>query len=488
MQPEKPSSATQVWSLGLGIILIMATVLALWSGTARAIPAFARKYDLPCSTCHVPSAPKLNDFGNLFRDHGYQLGNDQDLPIYEGLTKGYWPVSLRTTVGYQAASLRSAGDGTPGGPGKTLDSGTVGFTGLDILSFGTLARNITFGVVFTPNLGSAGFGTGSDSDLEAAFLQLDDLFHAEYLLNFKVGKSDIDPPFSEHRSPTLNTPFVIYHYVAGTPYTTSLGNPGLVTVPTTVSSCCPAQAYLNPNDFQLGENHPELELFGIKQTPGGGYLRYSLHGVSNSDLNTGGSGGGQSLNFYGHVTQSFGGYGVVSGQRIGLFGAYGSVATTPNPSCPGGGCGPIGGGHEPFYRIGADVSLTAFNQLNLIAAYMHASDSKGLFLSQGVSGAQDAVWDGGFIELDYNPVQLPEWLFIYRYDLIRNSQQGDPTFANNFNNVDSHTAMARYNFTLSTRVATTLHAEYNYFKTKGTGANGGDQVGQTMLIAFDFAL
>lgn len=469
-----PKSRIALWT-----ILVAATVLALWSGPAWAIPAFASKYDLPCSVCHVPSSPKLNDFGSIFRDHGYQLGNEQDLPIFEGLTKGYWPVSIRTTVGYQAASLSKAGDGATVGLSRNLDTGSFGFTGLDILSFGTLARNISFGVVFTPGLGSAGFGFGGgDSDLEFAFVKLDDLFHSDHLLNLKVGKYELDLPASEHRSPTLNTPFVIYHYMAGTPYTTALGNPGLLAT----------QTYINPNDFELGENVPGVELSGVKETPGGGYVRYSANAFSNSNLNVGGSGGGRTLNFYGRLTQSFGGYGVVSGQRIGVFGIYGEVPTTPNPTCPAGGCGPIGGGNQPFYRVGADVSLTAFGQLNLIGAFMHANDSQKLFASVPIPGARDAVWDGGFVELDYNPAQLSEWLFSYRYDLIRNSRQGDPAFASSFNNVDSHTVTARYNFQISTRVATTLHAEYNYFKTKGTGAGGGDQVGQTMLLAFDFAL
>ena len=35
---------------------------------AEAIPAFARKYNFSCNVCHVPGFPKLNDFGNLFRD------------------------------------------------------------------------------------------------------------------------------------------------------------------------------------------------------------------------------------------------------------------------------------------------------------------------------------------------------------------------------------------------------------------------------------
>src|SRR6266581_6413610 len=124
---------------------------------AGAIPAFARKYDFACNVCHVPSFPKLNDFGNLFRDHGYQLGTDQELPTYEGLTKGYWPVSLRTTVGYQFREVNGLGVGGAPGQDVTATSSAFGVTGIDILSFGILHRDISFGVVLTPDIVSGGF-------------------------------------------------------------------------------------------------------------------------------------------------------------------------------------------------------------------------------------------------------------------------------------------------------------------------------------------
>src|SRR5882757_6128238 len=38
----------------------------------RAIPAFARKYGMPCSACHE-AWPKLNNFGQTFKDNGYQM-------------------------------------------------------------------------------------------------------------------------------------------------------------------------------------------------------------------------------------------------------------------------------------------------------------------------------------------------------------------------------------------------------------------------------
>ena len=90
-------------SVTIAVLGLIALLSYEWSGfvqPANAIPAFARKYNFTCNVCHVPGFPKLNDFGNVFRDRGYQLGSDADLPTYEGIGMGFWPVSFRTTVGY----------------------------------------------------------------------------------------------------------------------------------------------------------------------------------------------------------------------------------------------------------------------------------------------------------------------------------------------------------------------------------------------------
>jgi hypothetical protein len=397
---------------------------------------------------------------------------------------------MRTTVGYQAASVRTDGSG--------VSTGGFGFTGLDILSFGLLHRDISFGLVFTPGLGSAGFGTEpSDSDLEAAYVRFNRLERflgiqgeqGTYLMNLKVGKFELDVPFSEKRSPTLNTPFVMYHYVAGSPY--FAGITGTAT-----------SSYANPNAFAIGENSPGVEMAGITKTAvTDGFFRYSLAGLStNSDQFLGGSNncppnagcgtGGRNVNFYGHMTQSFGGYGIVTGHRIGLFGVYGDAPTAVNATCPT--CQGVAGSGQPFYRIGADVSFTYDGQWNLFGAFVHGNDSKNLFVSQGITNAQNASWNGAFVELDWYPTQLPlvgmpGWFFAYRYDLIRNDQQGNPTFAKTYNDVDSHTFLTRYFIHQSNRTDIALHAEYNTYQTKRVGTGGGDLLGQTMLVGFDFA-
>ena len=56
---------------------------------AERIPAFARKYGMKCSACHL-AVPVLNAYGQAFKDNGYRMKNGtDDLRANE---PGYWPV------------------------------------------------------------------------------------------------------------------------------------------------------------------------------------------------------------------------------------------------------------------------------------------------------------------------------------------------------------------------------------------------------------
>ena len=119
--------------------------------------------------------------------------------------------------------------------------------------------------------------------------------------------------------------------------------------------------------------------------------------------------------------------------------ALNTLIPLENPVCqPSSQCNGISGsvsGAE-IYRVGGDVSLTHAGEWNLFGIYMLANDSKNVFASQGVINPQAARWTSGFVELDYYPNELPffetpGWFFAYRFGLIRNIQQGDPTFADN---------------------------------------------------------
>ena len=85
----RPLRSTLYFAVLLGTFLFSCT-------QASAIPAFARKYGLPCSSCHE-AWPKLSPFGQMFKDNGYQLGNDRDAPIFQ--SAAYWPIRVWRSSG-----------------------------------------------------------------------------------------------------------------------------------------------------------------------------------------------------------------------------------------------------------------------------------------------------------------------------------------------------------------------------------------------------
>ena len=130
-------------SLKSAALIGFALAFLMLSGapSANALPAFARKYGLRCSACHE-SWPMLNYFGQKFKDNGFQLMNDRDSPIWQDAS--YWPITLRITPFWSRESTNKvAVDTAPTGEQKMTTTG-FNLSGLDILTGGTLEKNISF--------------------------------------------------------------------------------------------------------------------------------------------------------------------------------------------------------------------------------------------------------------------------------------------------------------------------------------------------------
>lgn len=154
-------------------------------GTARAIPAFARRYGMSCTTCHEFHYPRLSSFGDTFRRNGFQLPGGAEDPararrmvepgtIAERLTVfREVPISLRLQ-----ATMDLDLDGTD--EPKT-NNRLVGY----VVAGGTVAPDVSAYVSFTPfpgvylhqarvgvhNLGACRLGEGS-LNLRAGLLLL----------------------------------------------------------------------------------------------------------------------------------------------------------------------------------------------------------------------------------------------------------------------------------------------------------------------------
>ena len=131
-------------------VFTIAVLFGLAGNSAYGIPAFARKYGLRCSACHE-AWPKLNNFGIVFRDNGYQLMNERDAPIYQN--PSYFPISFRITPQWHRESTNLvavdtiAGNANSGtSEAKVITSG-FDLSGLDLWTAGTLYENISFNLI-----------------------------------------------------------------------------------------------------------------------------------------------------------------------------------------------------------------------------------------------------------------------------------------------------------------------------------------------------
>lgn len=407
-----------------------------WAGhTSAAIPAFARKYNLPCSACHT-AWPELNAFGQRFKDRGYQLGNDRDSPIWTN--PSYWPAAFRTTPGWRME--RATNQVTLADPAGTTTLTQSGWDigGADLLALGTLYKNITFGFVPT------GFDGGVT--LETAYVRFDNLFNSSWL-NFKVGKFELDNLLSEKRIVTLSSVggfYQAYHFLP-------------------VGSA---------NDFGLGDNQIGAEIMGHNENS---YRRFSIAMLNQNDGEPGlaganDAGGSKGYDFNITASQAWDA-GKLGVQRIGAYAYFGSRPTafqlaSDSSVIPG-----SGNTLKGFTRLGV-VGDFFLGDLEFLPLYMHGSEDKALI----AGGTQNATWNSFLLEAHY--YVNPQLMFLGRGDFIRMGQQGDPATPKTQGNSDVITFGLRYYPIMFSRAGLSWHTEFSFGKTTGVTPMSG--IGNTV--------
>jgi hypothetical protein len=92
----------------VALLFVFASVLfALFPSTASAIPAWSRRYDVPCSTCHYPAPPRLNAYGHKFRRAQFRLPEEFNKDADWKNVKNY--VAFRIRGRYEYDSNEGAG-------------------------------------------------------------------------------------------------------------------------------------------------------------------------------------------------------------------------------------------------------------------------------------------------------------------------------------------------------------------------------------------
>jgi len=447
MNSHSPSKVTNRVVAAVPTLILLAAVLFPAPKPANAIPAFARKYGLPCSACHI-GWPELNNFGQVFRDNGYQMMNERDSPITRD--PSYFPITVRITPQWHRESANNQiVDNVPGGgtdsgthPG-TLTTDGFDLSGLDLWFAGTLYKNISFSVL--PSSDST-----ASFHFENAFVRFDNLLHSSWL-NFKVGKFELDLPVSEKRLLTLSGDggfYYIYHF---TPLN-------------------------DANPFGgIGDNQLGMELGGHNANS---YTRYTFAALSSVDGNVGltysnGQAAGRTFDYYGHFEQGFNTFG--NGfMKVGAYGYFGYAPTffqTSNTT-------PIyGRGNKPFSRTGLEWKWY-FNKWLVKGVYLHGSDNA--FLANGIAansgplppGLRAAKWNGGFVEGQY--IISPQWIIIARWETVHMAQQADPSItAGDTGNLNAFTIANRWYPFMFSRAGLALQQEYSFVRSNGVTNQGG---------------
>ncbi len=458
--------------------LLALAILSL-APQAAAIPAFARKYGLRCSSCHE-AWPMLNAFGQKFKDNGYQLMNDRDSPIWQNIS--YWPVTFRITPNWHRESTNKAQVDASTGPGtgeQQITSSGFDISGLDFHTAGTLDKNVSFYVL--PSSDSTGA-----FHFETVMARFDNL-HGSSWFNVKLGKFELDNLVSEKRSVTLSDDggvYQIYHFVP----------PG------------------DGNVFgQIGDNQLGLEVMGHSVND---RSRYSAALLSSNDGNVNLSAGANSYSGFFAASQAFD-TGKLGVQRIGAYAMIGEAATnyytlttatggiaTTTPEAPVVSTSPVGGsgiGNKPFHREGL-VGLFYFGKLDFQVVTQHGWDSPwfGAGYGQGAGGAnntpgtvlppgaQAPSWNGAFVETHY--VWNPQVVLIQRSEWVRMSQQALATTASDIGDIDAYTFGFRWYPIMSSRVGLALHNEYAWIRQRGTSpVTGSDLRSNSVMSGIDFA-
>ena len=424
--------------------------------SAHAFPGFARKYNFPCSFCHI-QWPKLADTGNFFKDRGFMMSstgkaNGLDMMFEKPGNQNYFPIGFHMSMAYYGSQVNgvntnNSSPGTQGGSTTTSNgvtttnynaslttrggwaNGASANTPWDIESGGLLNNWISFWV-------QPGYNGSNGLDIVKLWVRFDDLLNTTWL-NIYAGKSSVDPPFSNQRNVYIGTssPWTMYDYTPGTAEVvhnggassagfTFSGNPlfydgdqmQLNNDVTTIryfgyhinspASCMTQKAFsLNPCETRVSISFiPNSSLYAGQSGMSG-----SGQGNQSGSQGTNGSSGvatSNGFNSFAHITQSFGGWGRTNGERIGAFALVGEGV-----ALSGSGNG-AGSQTSAFTRFGVDLMANPIPNggLNIFAAWDVVNDPAGMISANGnvlggnlgsaTSGLEYMSW---LVQADWQP-------------------------------------------------------------------------------------
>ncbi len=177
------------------LTLLTFIILTFLASDILAIPAFARKYNMSCKTCHSPF-PSLKTYGNDFAGNGFQL-KDKDAPRYY-VDTGDEELSLIRDI---PIALRFEGYVTYNVQNSELSDFTAPWI-LKLLSGGAITKDVAYYFYFFFS------ERGDVAGVEDAFLMFNDLFSTE--LDFMIGQYQVSDPLFKRELRLTFDDYMIY--------------------------------------------------------------------------------------------------------------------------------------------------------------------------------------------------------------------------------------------------------------------------------------
>ena len=406
---------------------------------SEAIPAFARKYETSCQTCHTVF-PKLNAFGTAFRLNGYRMPKETEemikekqislgAPAYKKLwPQAIWPGAISSHVPL-AINVKLADVNTS----SLNDDGTTSKVKNDfqfpqevnIFAGGTLGDHVSY-------LGELTFGVNPDgsvsTDVEHAHIAFDSPFGPENLFHFRIGKftPNVADVFQEMFLTTDAGVDSVFNYnPIGLNGGTGLG-----------------ADEVTPNPISFPVLVRGIEVYGIVKHR----LMYTA-GIANG-IPLPDQFGNNSKDYYGRLDYKIGGMGLdgdMGGKeapdknwrddslRLGVFAYRGNAGGVDFPFTDDAG-NKINVQDDHFVRTGFFASAY-WKDLNVFGAYVHGKDTLRQY--DGTSGdflvEIEPTYDSWFVQADY--VIFP-WLHgAARYETVTPGDRSVPSLRTGVFNV-----------------------------------------------------
>ncbi len=305
----RPFSALIVCAISVGLLLGSLV-------PAGAIPVFVRKYGFNCTMCHS-NYPRLNDFGQRYRQNGYQLPGreDEEKTVLETAA----PFAARVTGGYDRDTFENVAG--------AQDTKQFRITGVDVLSGGLFSKNIGYLVVWPPKIEGMSGIVAQPGTIEMGSVIFSRL--REGRGSIRAGRFEpAYDAFSAKRRLSF-APYEIYDFTF----------PGGIAFSNTVDG------------IELADSGRQGMSYAA------GWINGS--GTNQSDDSP--------EDLYLRVAKVFGpGEGQTAGQRVGLAGYFGHARPA------------TGGSRESFSRVGVDGSLN-FDHWNVGVQLLQGTDDQTLW-------------------------------------------------------------------------------------------------------------